>query len=51
VPNARAACWKAGIDAARMQRVSGFADRKPCRVDPMAQRNNRIEVILLRRDR
>jgi chemotaxis protein MotB len=42
---------EAGIDTARMQRVSGFADRKPAVSDPAAQRNNRIEVILLRRDR
>ncbi len=41
----------AGIDAARMQRVSGFADRKPATSDPTAIRNNRLEIILLRRDR
>ncbi len=41
----------AGIDTARMQRVSGYADRKPAVSDPTAIRNNRIEVILLRRDR
>ncbi|NHB75919.1 flagellar motor protein MotB [Rhodobacter calidifons] len=41
----------AGIDPARMQRVSGHADRKPAVSDPTAIRNNRIEVILLRRDR
>ena len=38
-----------GMDAARMQRVSGFADRRPATVDPTAARNNRIEVTLLRR--
>jgi chemotaxis protein MotB len=42
---------EAGLDPARMQRVSGYADRKPAVSDPAAQRNNRIEVILLRRDR
>jgi len=42
---------EAGIDAARMQRVTGNADRKPTVSDPAAERNNRIEVILLRRDR
>ena len=42
---------EAGIDTARMQRVSGYADRKPAVADPAAERNNRIEVILLRRDR
>jgi chemotaxis protein MotB len=41
----------AGIDPGRMQRVSGFADRKPAVADPAAERNNRMEVILLRRDR
>jgi chemotaxis protein MotB len=41
----------AGIDTARMQRISGYADRKPAVSDPAAERNNRIEVILLRRDR
>jgi chemotaxis protein MotB len=42
---------EAGIDTARMQRISGYADRKPAVADPAADRNNRIEVILLRRDR
>lgn len=41
----------AGIDPARVQRISGFADRKPVVADPSADRNNRIEVTLLRRDR
>ena len=41
----------AGIDTARIQRISGYADRKPAVSDPAAERNNRIEVILLRRDR
>jgi chemotaxis protein MotB len=40
-----------GIDPARMQRIAGFADRKPATDDPAALRNNRIEIILLRRDR
>ena len=35
----------------RFQRVSGFADRKPLTPDPSVIRNNRLEVILLRRDR
>lgn len=42
---------QAGLDPARMQRISGYADRKPAVADPAAERNNRIEVILLRRDR
>lgn len=37
-----------GVDRLRMERVSGFADRKPAVENPMAIRNNRIEVILLR---
>ncbi|HEX9856933.1 MAG TPA: chemotaxis protein MotB, partial [Paracoccaceae bacterium] len=41
----------AGLPAGRMQRVSGFADRKPVTADPMALRNNRLEIVLLRRDR
>jgi chemotaxis protein MotB len=42
---------EAGIGPERMQRISGYADRKPAVSDPAALRNNRIEVILLRRDR
>jgi chemotaxis protein MotB len=42
---------EAGIDTARMQRISGYADRKPAVADPAAKRNNRVEVILLRRNR
>jgi chemotaxis protein MotB len=41
----------AGIPAERVQRIAGFADRKPVTPDPSEVRNNRIEVILLRRDR
>lgn len=40
-----------GMPDARFQRVSGFADRKPLTPDPSVTRNNRLEVILLRRDR
>jgi chemotaxis protein MotB len=40
-----------GIPPERVQRISGFADRKPATADPSELRNNRIEVILLRRDR
>jgi chemotaxis protein MotB len=42
---------ESGLAADRTQRVSGFADRKPVTPDPSADRNNRIEIILLRRDR
>ncbi len=34
----------------RIQRVSGYADRKPAVQNPMAVRNNRLELILLRSD-
>lgn len=47
----RALLETAGIDPGRMQRVSGYADRKPAVTEPANLRNNRIEVILLRRDR
>ncbi|MGB8811951.1 MAG: flagellar motor protein MotB [Paracoccaceae bacterium] len=39
----------AGLPEGRTQRVSGYADRKPVTADPMALRNNRLEVILLRK--
>lgn len=39
-----------GFDAARIARIAGHADRKPAVADPTAQRNNRIEVILLRKN-
>lgn len=40
----------AGIEPDRLQRVSGHADRKPAVRNPMSNRNNRIEVVLLRSD-
>jgi chemotaxis protein MotB len=48
---ARGLLEDAGIATGRMQRISGYADRKPVTPDPAAPRNNRIEIILLRRDR
>ncbi len=39
-----------GFDPQRIQRVTGFADRKHVVTNPMALRNNRIEIILLRSD-
>lgn len=42
---------RAGLPEGRYQRVAGFADRVPVVPNQMAPRNNRIEVILLRRDR
>lgn len=41
----------AGLDPVRIERVTGFADRKPVAANPKAIRNNRLEVILLRRNR
>ena len=38
----------AGLAPKRMQRVTGFADRKPVSADPLSIRNNRMEIILLR---
>ena len=38
------------LPTARMQRVAGMADRLPATADPMSIRNNRLEVILLRKD-
>lgn len=40
----------AGFDPQRVSRVSGFADREPSVANPMAIRNNRLELILLRSD-
>ncbi|MDP5307329.1 OmpA/MotB family protein [Paracoccus spongiarum] len=39
---------RAGLDPLRVQRVSGYADRKNRSGNPMDPANNRIEVILLR---
>ncbi|RVV97982.1 chemotaxis protein MotB [Mesobaculum littorinae] len=39
-----------GISRGRIQRIEGFADTRPYDPDPMALRNNRIEMVLLRRD-
>ena len=41
----------AGTDGARIARITGHADREPSTADPTAARNNRIEVVLLRKDR
>jgi chemotaxis protein MotB len=37
-----------GMPSARIHRVISHADRDPAVADPMAERNNRIEIILLR---
>lgn len=40
----------AGLDPARIERLAGHGDRAPVASNPLAIRNNRIEVILLRSD-
>ncbi|NOX72643.1 MAG: chemotaxis protein MotB [Alphaproteobacteria bacterium] len=40
-----------GLSPDRMERVAGWSDRRPSVENPMAARNNRFEIILLRRDR
>ncbi|MFK7881549.1 flagellar motor protein MotB [Roseobacter sp.] len=37
-----------GIVAERMHRVTGHADREPVHPNPMATRNDRVEIVLLR---
>ncbi|MEP3918243.1 flagellar motor protein MotB [Ascidiaceihabitans sp.] len=37
-----------GMKANRIQRVTGHADREPVSRDPMALRNNRLEIVMLR---
>ena len=41
----------AGTEPTRVQRISGFADRRPVAPDPMDVRNNRLEIVLLRQHR
>jgi chemotaxis protein MotB len=41
----------AGTDRNRIARVVGNADRKPTTSDPTATRNNKVELILLRKNR
>lgn len=42
---------QAGLGDGRVQRIGGYADRKPAVADATAIRNNRVEIVLLRRDR
>lgn len=44
----RALLEQKGFDRQRIQRVTGYADRAPATEPPMAARNNRLELILLR---
>ncbi len=39
------------LPAMRMARITGNADRKPATADPLSIRNNRLEIVLLRKDR
>ena len=39
-----------GFEAQRIERVTGYADRKPVLGNPAAAGNNRIELILLRQE-
>ncbi|HFQ15482.1 MAG TPA: chemotaxis protein MotB [Rhodobacteraceae bacterium] len=41
---------EAGLDPERIRRVAGHADRKPASSNPMAIRNNRLVLVLLRSD-
>jgi chemotaxis protein MotB len=41
---------KKALPDARIARVTGHANRKPATADPTAQRNNRIEIVLLRKN-
>lgn len=44
----RAMMEAGGFPSPRLQRIAGFADRKPVAQPPGAARNNRIELVLLR---
>lgn len=46
----RALMENAGFESDRMRRVVGHSDRKPVAANPMAIRNNRVELVLLRSD-
>ena len=40
----------AGFAPTRLRRLTGHADREPATDNPMARRNNRLEIVLLRED-
>ncbi len=40
----------AGFAPTRLRRLTGHADREPVADNPMARRNNRLEIVLLRED-
>ena len=41
----------ATLAAERMDRVAGYADRRPAVANPMSMRNDRLEIVLLRSDK
>jgi chemotaxis protein MotB len=45
----RTALPQAGLPEARIARLTGHADRRPAAADPLSERNNRVEIVLLRR--
>lgn len=47
----RALLQEYGTSPQRQRRLEGHADRRPVTVDPMLNRNNRIEIVLLRNSR
>ncbi len=47
----RSVLGASGLADSRVMRIVGHADRRPVTSNTMAVRNNRIEVVLLRRDR
>jgi chemotaxis protein MotB len=47
---ARALLAETPLETQRLHRVTGYADRRPASTDPTAARNNRIEIVLLRRN-
>jgi len=47
---ARILLQKGGLDPRRVTRVTGWSDRRPAVKNPMKDRNNRVEITLLRSD-
>ena len=46
----RALMIRAGLDEARLRRITGYGDRSAATAPSIAERNNRVEVVLLRPD-
>ena len=45
----RTSLESAGLASERMDRVTGYADRRPVTTNPMDPRNDRLEIVVLRR--